>query len=100
MLESIAKLPIFGPIVSVWLQIAFLVVSAVLDSEVRTGSGNGAQKKADAIAKIKADIDAPGGPDWPSWLPPAAQPVLIGGILELFIFAANRSGFLKPLTPG
>lgn len=100
MLETISKLPIFGPIVSVWLQIAFLVVSAVLDSEIRSGAGNGAAKKEAAIAKIKADIDAPGGPDWPGWLPVAAQSLLIGGILELFIFAANKTGFLKPSTPG
>lgn len=100
MLEAISKFPIFGPIVSVWLQIAFLVVSAVLDSEVRSGAGNGEAKKQAAIAKIKADIDNPGGPDWPSWLPVATQSLLIGGILELFILVANKTGFLSPSKPG
>ena len=100
MLESLAKLPIFGPVVSVWLQIAFVVVSAVIDAEVRNGSGNGAAKKAAAIAAIDAQIDAPGGPDWPGWLPAAYRPVLTGFVLELFIFAANRLGFSSDSKAG
>ena len=93
MLEKLAQLPILGPVVGVWLQILFLVVGAVLDAEIRLGQGKGAEKKAMAIASIDAQIDAPGGPEWPAWMPPATQPVVIGFVLELFLFAANRLGF-------
>ena len=100
MLDKLAKLPILGPVVGVWLQILFLVVGAVLDAEIRLGDGKGADKKALAISSIDAQIDAPGGPEWPSWMPAACQPVVIGFVLELFLFAANRLGFSRGSKPG
>lgn len=100
MLESLAKLPFLGPVVAVWLQVLFLVIGACMDAEIRNGSGDGAKKKAAAIASVNAQIEAPGGPEWPAWLPAASRPVVIGFALEMFLFAANKLGFSNSSKPG
>lgn len=100
MLELLAKVPFFGGVIAVWLQIAFLVVHTAIDQEVRQGGGNGVKKKEEAVKQINDVINNPGGPDWPAWMPVSAQGMIVSGILELFLLVANKAGFSNGSKPG
>lgn len=58
--------------------------------------GNGPEKKAEVLTKIKQVLAEPGGIDWPKFLPIQFQDWLLGICIDVLVGLLNRSGFFKP----
>lgn len=56
------------------------------------GDNQGRAKEAQVVAAIDADINAPGGLEYPSWMPVAVRPIVLSAIIKLVVFLFNRAG--------
>ena len=72
------------------LMALIIVIIGVVTGE--EAPGGGAEKRAAAIAKTRAILDAPGGIDLPTWLTPYLD-LILGVFVDAAVALLNRSGF-------
>ena len=72
------------------LMALIIVIIGIVTGE--EAPGNGAEKRAAAIAKTRAILDAPGGIDLPVWLNPYLD-LILGVFVDAAVALLNRSGF-------
>jgi hypothetical protein len=96
-LKALTSIPFLGailtPAIQLWVSLLVLVFHAVVDAEVRQGTGNGPAKKLAAATKIDSLIAEPGSIDWPSFVPVGVRVPIVSGLIDLVVFALNKAGF-------
>jgi len=74
------------------LQIVFVLFPLIIGAE--DPNATGAQKKAQVIKEIGAILDAPGGLDWPSFLP---RDFILGFLIDGIVKYLNLRNFFSSL---
>ena len=96
-LKALTAIPFLGkiltPAIQLWVTLLVLVFHAVVDTEVRQGQAAGEAKKLAAAQQVENLIEQPGNIEWPSFVPNAVRVPIIKGLIDLVVFALNKSGF-------
>ena len=79
---------IFGDVTGIIYAAAPLVLAAEAD----LGDGKGAEKHAQVAGQVVTLIDAPGGIDFPKWVPQGAKLACVNGCITLVVFLLNKFG--------
>lgn len=79
---------IFGDITG----ILYTAAPLVLQAEADLGDAKGKEKHAQVAGQIVVLIDAPGGIDFPKWVPQGAKLACVDGCITLLVFLFNKFG--------